>query len=215
MTARTTDVEPRSSSGPDGALASPSAFGTLVWLLVTTFIDGMPGDSTSKLFTEPPSTQPEEAGARPAILATLYIAVLLLLMAVPIGVATAIYLEEYARKERWYNRLLELNIQNLAAVPCDRLRHPRARVHRARADRHRRVLLAGALILTLVVLPIVIIASREAIRAVPDSIRQGGLRARRDQVAGDLAAGASRRRSRASRPARSSRCRARSARRRR
>ncbi|HET9287016.1 MAG TPA: phosphate ABC transporter permease PstA [Gaiella sp.] len=149
------------------------SFGTLGWLLVTTLIDGLPA-ITGKLFTEPPSTQPEEAGARPAILATLYLAVLLLAMTVPIGVATAIYLEEYARKERWYNRLLELNIQNLAAVPAIVygilglafvVRGPFG------IDR---VLLAGAIILTLVVLPTVIIASREAIRAVPDSIRQGG-----------------------------------------
>ena len=149
------------------------SFGTLGWLLVTTLIDGLPA-ITAKLFTEPPSTQPEEAGARPAILATLYLAVLLLAMTVPIGVATAIYLEEYARKERWYNRLLELNIQNLAAVPsivygilglAFVVRGPFG---------IGRVLLAGAIILTLVVLPTVIIASREAIRAVPDSIRQGG-----------------------------------------
>jgi phosphate transport system permease protein len=149
------------------------SFGTLGWLLVTTLIDGLPA-ITGKLFTEPPSTQPEKAGARPAILATLYLAVLLLAMTVPIGVATAIYLEEYARKERWYNRLLELNIQNLAAVPAIVygilglafvVRGPFG------IDR---VLLAGAIILTLVVLPTVIIASREAIRAVPDSIRQGG-----------------------------------------
>jgi phosphate transport system permease protein len=149
------------------------SFGTLGWLLVTTLIDGLPA-ITAKLFTEPPSTQPEEAGARPAILATLYLAVLLLAMTVPIGVATAIYLEEYARKERWYNRLLELNIQNLAAVPAIVygilglafvVRGPFG---------IGRVLLAGAIILTLVVLPTVIIASREAIRAVPDSIRQGG-----------------------------------------
>jgi phosphate transport system permease protein len=149
------------------------SFGTLGWLLVTTLIEGLPA-ITGKLFTEPPSTQPEEAGARPAILATLYLAVLLLAMTVPIGVATAIYLEEYARKERWYNRLLELNIQNLAAVPAIVygilglafvVRGPFG---------IGRVLLAGAIILTLVVLPTVIIASREAIRAVPDSIRQGG-----------------------------------------
>jgi phosphate transport system permease protein len=150
------------------------SFGTLAWLLVTTLIDGIPA-LDGKLFTEPPSTQPEEAGARPAILATIYLAVLLLAMTVPIGVATAIYLEEYAHKERWYNRLLELNIQNLAAVPAIVygilglafvVRGPLGLG---------RVLLAGAIILTLVVLPTVIIASREAIRAVPDSIRQGGL----------------------------------------
>ena len=150
------------------------SFGTLGWLLTKTFIDGLPAID-GKLFSNPPSTQPEEAGARPAILATLYLALVLLAMTVPIGVATAIYLEEYARKERWYNRLLELNIQNLAAVPAIIygilglafvVRGPFG---------IGRVLLAGAIILTLVVLPTVIISSREAIRAVPDSIRQGGL----------------------------------------
>ncbi|MCZ7588982.1 MAG: phosphate ABC transporter permease PstA [Gaiella sp.] len=149
------------------------SFGTLAWLLVTTLIDGIPALS-QQLFIDPPSTVAEEAGARPAILATVYLAALLLLMAVPVGVLTAIYLEEYARKERWYNRLLELNIQNLAAVPsivygilglAFVVRGPVS---------VGRVLLAGAIILTLLVLPTVIIASREAIRAVPGSIRQGG-----------------------------------------
>ncbi len=150
------------------------SFGTLGWLLVTTFIDGIPG-LTGKLFTDPPSTQAEEAGARPAIIATVYLAALLLAMAVPIGVATAVYLEEYAHKERWYNRLLELNIQNLAAVPAIVYGIlGLAFVVRGPVGMGR-VLFAGAIILTLVVLPTVIIASREAIRAVPDSISQGGL----------------------------------------
>ena len=149
------------------------SFGTLGWLLVTTFIDGIPALS-KQLFTDPPSTLPEEAGARPAILATIYLAVLLLLMAVPIGVLTAIYLEEYAHKERWYNRLLELNIQNLAAVPAIVYGIlGLAFVVRGPVGIGR-VLLAGGIILTLVVLPTVIIASREAIRAVPPSIREGG-----------------------------------------
>jgi phosphate transport system permease protein len=149
------------------------SFGTLGWLLVTTFIDGIPA-LTKQLFTDPPSTLPEEAGARPAILATIYLAVMLLLLAVPIGVLTAIYLEEYAHKERLYNRLLELNIQNLAAVPAIVYGIlGLAFVVRGPVGIGR-VLLAGAIILTLVVLPTVIIASREAIRAVPDSIRQGG-----------------------------------------
>jgi phosphate transport system permease protein len=149
------------------------SFGTLGWLLVTTLIDGIPM-LTKQLFTDPPSTVPEEAGARPAILATIYLAVLLLLMAVPIGVLTAIYLEEYARKERWYNRVLELNIQNLAAVPAIVYGIlGLAFVVRGPVGVGR-VLLAGGIILTLVVLPTVIIASREAIRAVPPSIREGG-----------------------------------------
>ena len=148
------------------------SMGVLIWLLVSTFIDGIPA-LDSKLFTNPPSSLPEEAGARPAILATLYIAVLVLLFSVPIGVGTAIYMEEYAKKERWYNRFLEVNIQNLAAVPAI-VYGILGLAFIVRGIGVGRVLLAGALILTLVVLPTVIIASREALRAVPDSIRQGG-----------------------------------------
>jgi len=122
-------------------------------------------------FTHPPSTDPHQAGARPAILATLYIGVLLLLFTVPVGVGTAIYLEEYADKNRWYNRLLEVNIQNLAAVPSI-VYGILGLAFIVRGLGLGRVVLAGALILTLLVLPTVIIAAREAIRAVPDSIRQ-------------------------------------------
>ena len=125
------------------------------------------------LLLEPPSADPAVAGARPAILATIYLGVLLILFAVPIGVGTAIYLEEYANRERWYNRLLEINIQNLAAVPSI-VYGILGLAFLVRGIGLGRVLLAGALILTLLVLPTVIIASREAIRAVPGSIRQGG-----------------------------------------
>ena len=124
------------------------------------------------LFTEPTSTDPERAGAGPAILGTIYMMLLLLAVVVPLGVGTAIYLEEYANRERWYNRLLELNIQNLAAVPSI-VYGILGLAFLVRGLGLGRVLLAGALILTLLVLPTVIVASREAIRAVPDSIRQG------------------------------------------
>ena len=99
--------------------------------------------------------------------------ILLLLFVVPIGVGTAVYLEEYADKTRWYNRLLEINIQNLAAVPSI-VYGILGLAFLVRGIGIGRVLLAGAMILTLLVLPTVIIASREAIRSVPDSIRQGG-----------------------------------------
>jgi phosphate transport system permease protein len=123
-------------------------------------------------FTEPSSSNPDNAGARPAILGTIYLMLLLLGMVVPIGVGTAIYLEEYANRDRWYNRLLELNIQNLAAVPSI-VYGILGLAFLVRGLGLGRVLLAGALILTLLVLPTVIVAAREAIRAVPDSIRQG------------------------------------------
>ena len=125
------------------------------------------------LLTNPPSTDPAIAGARPAILATIYLGLLLILFTVPIGVGTALYLEEYADKERWYNRALEVNIQNLAAVPSI-VYGILGLAFIVRGLGVGRVLMAGALILTLLVLPTIIIAAREAIRAVPDSIRQGG-----------------------------------------
>ena len=124
------------------------------------------------LLLEPPSADPQIAGARPAILATIYLGLLLIAFSVPIGVGTAIYMEEYANRDRWYNRLLEVNIQNLAAVPSI-VYGILGLAFLVRGIGLGRVLLAGAMILTLVVLPTVIIAAREAIRAVPDSIRQG------------------------------------------
>jgi phosphate transport system permease protein len=124
------------------------------------------------LLLEPPSADPQIAGARPAILATIYLGLLLIAFTVPIGVGTAVYLEEYAQRERWYNRILEVNIQNLAAVPSI-VYGILGLAFLVRGLGVGRVLLAGGMILTLVVLPTVIIAAREAIRAVPDSIRQG------------------------------------------
>jgi phosphate transport system permease protein len=124
------------------------------------------------LLLEPPSAEPLISGAEPAILATIYLGVLVTVFTVPIGVGTAIYLEEYANRDRWYNRLLEVNIQNLAGVPSI-VYGILGLAFLVRGLGLGRVLLAGAMILTLLVLPTVIIAAREAIRAVPDSIRQG------------------------------------------
>jgi phosphate transport system permease protein len=146
-------------------------FITLGTLVVQVVMKGI-GFVDPVLLTNPPSADPAVAGARPAILATLYLGVLLIAFTVPIGVGTAIYLEEYANRSRWYNRLLELNIQNLAAVPSI-VYGILGLAFLVRGIGLGRVLLAGALILTLLVLPTVIIAAREAFRAVPGSIRDG------------------------------------------
>jgi phosphate transport system permease protein len=146
-------------------------FVTLGALLLQVFFEGYKWVDLV-LFFEPPSAEPLIAGARPAILATIYLGILLLAFSVPLGVGTAIYLEEYANRDRWYNRLLEVNIQNLAAVPSI-VYGILGLAFLVRGIGLGRVLLAGAMILTLLVLPTVIIAAREAIRAVPDSIRQG------------------------------------------
>jgi phosphate transport system permease protein len=146
-------------------------FAVLAWLLVSVVSKGLP-QVDWQLLSAAPSSDPEEAGARPAILATIYMGILVMLFTVPLGIGTAIYLEEYANKDRWYNRLLEINIQNLAAVPSI-VYGILGLAFLVRGIGLGRVLLAGALILTLLVLPTVIVAAREAIRAVPDSIRQG------------------------------------------
>ena len=146
-------------------------FVTLGTLVVQVVSKGI-GFVDPVLLTNAPSADPAVAGARPAILATLYLGILLIAFTVPIGVGTAIYLEEYANRSRWYNRLLELNIQNLAAVPSI-VYGILGLAFLVRGIGLGRVLLAGALILMLLVLPTVIIAAREAIRAVPGSIRDG------------------------------------------
>jgi phosphate transport system permease protein len=127
------------------------------------------------LITSFPSSLPDNAGIQSALFGTLWVMAVVAVTCIPIGVGAAIYLEEYANTERWYNRLIELNIQNLAAVPSIVYGIVGlAFLVRGFADLGQTVLAAG-LTLSLLVLPIVIISSREAIRAVPSSIRQGSM----------------------------------------
>ncbi|HKO36869.1 MAG TPA: phosphate ABC transporter permease PstA [Solirubrobacterales bacterium] len=144
-------------------------------LLIQAFVRGSSALSLD-LITNPPSTAfPDKAGYRPAIVGSLQLIAGVLLFVVPVGVGAAIYLEEYADGTRWWNRLIEVNIQNLAAVPSIIYGIlGLAFIVRGPLDLGF-ILAAGSLTLALLVLPMVIIASREALRAVPDSIRQGSL----------------------------------------
>jgi phosphate transport system permease protein len=156
-------------------LAILIALAGLVALLVQAFTEGSSALST-ELFTNPPSTAfPENAGFRPAIIGSLELIAGVILFVVPVGVGAAIYLEEYADRSRWWNRLIEVNIQNLAAVPSIIYGIlGLAFIVRGPLDLGF-ILAAGSLTLALLVLPMVIIAAREAIRAVPGSIREGSL----------------------------------------
>ncbi len=156
-------------------LAVLIALAGLAALLIQAFVKGAPAFSTD-LFTNPPSQIfPEKAGFRPAIIGSLELIAGVILFVVPVGVGAAIYLEEYADKSKWWNRLIEVNIQNLAAVPSIIYGIlGLAFIVRGPLDLGF-ILIAGSLTLALLVLPMVIIAAREAIRAVPDSIRQGSL----------------------------------------
>jgi phosphate transport system permease protein len=134
------------------------------------------GRLTTGLLTEYPSTiTPETAGFRPAIIGSLYVIGGVILLIVPLGVGAAVYLEEFADKTRWWNRLIELNIQNLAGIPSIVFGILGVGFIRRGVLSLGAVAAAGAITVALLVLPTVILAAREAIRAVPPSIREGSL----------------------------------------
>ena len=117
-----------------------------------------------------PSRFPAKAGIKSALIGTLWLIGLTATLAVPIGVAAALYLEEYAAKGR-IARFIEVNIANLAGVPSI-VYGMLGLVIFVRFFALQRSLIAGAATMSLLILPVIIIAAREAIRAVPDSIRQ-------------------------------------------
>ncbi len=116
------------------------------------------------------SSRPENAGIKPALVGTLWLISLTACIAVPVGVAAAIYLEEYARPSR-LNTLIEVNLANLAGVPSIVYGILGLAIF-VRGLGLDRSILSGALTMALLVLPVIIMASREAIRAVPPSLRQ-------------------------------------------
>ncbi|MQA02272.1 MAG: phosphate ABC transporter permease PstA [Streptosporangiales bacterium] len=156
-------------------LALAFALGGLASLLVWSLVEGFPR-LDPELFTNNPSRLfPETAGYRTALIGTLYVISGVIMLIVPIGVGAAVYLEEYADKQRWYNRLIELNIQNLAGVPSI-VFGILGLAFIARGPLNLGFVAAtGSVTLALLVLPTVILAAREAIRAVPPSIREASL----------------------------------------
>ena len=154
------------------------ALAGLVALLTQALVEGASALGPG-LLTNPPSTiDTANAGFRPALIGSVMMIALVIVLIVPLGVGAAVYLEEYADRTRWWNRMIEVNIQNLAAVPSI-IYGILGLGFIVRGDpvglNLGFILLAGAITLALLVLPIVIIAAREAIRAVPPSIREGSL----------------------------------------
>lgn len=146
----------------------------LATLLFDTASDGIPVID-SNFLSASGSFNDEIAGIGPAIAGTLWIIAVAAVFIVPLGVASAIYLEEYADHSRWWNRMIDVNIQNLAAVPSI-VYGILGLAFLVRGPLNLgAVVLAGGLTLGLLVLPVVIIAAREAIRAVPAAIREGSL----------------------------------------
>jgi phosphate transport system permease protein len=132
--------------------------------------------------TEPMNSRPEFAGIRTAILGSLWVILLTMLIAIPIGIGGAIYLEEYAT-DNWINRIIRTNIYNLAGVPSiiygmlglaifvralDRFT---SGAFLGVTDSNGRTIISAALTMALLILPLLIINGQEAIRAVPNSLR--------------------------------------------
>jgi phosphate transport system permease protein len=125
-------------------------------------------------FSHGDSREPEQAGVWGAVMGSLFTLALTLVMSFPIGVAAAIYLEEFAHKNRWTD-LIEVNINNLAAVPSIVFGLLGLAVFIGFFGMPRSAPIVGALVLTLLTLPTIIIASRAALKGVPPSIREAAL----------------------------------------
>ncbi|MEO0538191.1 MAG: phosphate ABC transporter permease PstA [Cyanobacteria bacterium P01_A01_bin.123] len=147
----------------------------LAILLIGVLINGIPALSLD-FITSPPSRRPERAGIWPPLIGTIYLLVITASVAFPVGVGAGLFLEEFS-KDNWLAKAIEINIGNLAAVPSiiygllgltvfARILSPIT---------GGRSVLAGGLTLALLILPVIIVATREALRAVPDSLRMAGM----------------------------------------
>ena len=142
----------------------------LALLVLNILHDGLGRLLTPGFLTETPSRFPDRGGIRPAIIGSLYLGLIVIVVAVPIGVGAALYLEEYAPKA-WWTALIEINIGNLAGVPSIVYGLLGLGVFNYLLG-FGATLLSGALTLALLSLPVIIVTAREAIRAVPESLRQ-------------------------------------------
>ncbi|MDX5962022.1 phosphate ABC transporter permease PstA [Rhodococcus opacus] len=162
-------------------------FATVIWLclavaclfllavLVVIIREGLTRFDWNLVAQQPSRLNPETSGVQSAIFGTLWVMLGTILLALPVGIAGAIYLEEYADNTRWWNRLIELNVQNLVAVPtiiygiltlAFVVRGPISLGP---------VALGGSVALALLILPVIVITTREALRAVPREIRDASL----------------------------------------
>lgn len=147
----------------------------LAWLLLTILIDGL-GTLNLNFVNSLPSRSAEKAGILAALVGTLWLMALVAAISFPVGVGAGIFLEEFTTNDNWLTRLIEINIGNLAGVPSIiyGLLGLAAFVRVMGPITGGRSVLSGALTLSLLILPVIIVATREALRAVPSSMRLAG-----------------------------------------
>lgn len=146
----------------------------LAILLIDVFSDGLPRLNWSFL-TSFPSRRPSAAGILSPLVGSIWLLLTVAIIAFPLGVGAGIFLEEYA-KDNWLTQIIEINIANLAAVPSIiyGLLGLQIFVRWLEPITQGRSILTGALTLSLLILPVIIISTREALRAIPSSLRQAG-----------------------------------------
>ena len=152
-----------------GLVLAYLALGVLAVLVVDVFFDALPRLNV-RFLTSYPSRIAENSGILPALVGSIWVGSLCALFSFPLGVLTGIYMEEYAKKNLLTD-ILDINISNLAGVPSIIYGLLGLEVF-VRFMGFGRSIIAGALTLSLLVLPIIVISTREAIRAVPESIRE-------------------------------------------
>ena len=145
----------------------------LVIFLAKIFVDGFSSVSW-KFITGDLSQRPGRTGIWPAILGSLYVMALTTIISVPVGVSAAIYLEEFNRRKNRFVSIIQLNIANLSGVPSI-VYGLLGRVLFVYFFGFKQSIIAGALTMTLLILPTVIIVTQEALRAVPKSYREGSM----------------------------------------
>jgi phosphate transport system permease protein len=158
----------------DKLFLTAGVFSTFIGLVLLTIfignilIEGLPRLSW-KFLINLPSRLPEKAGIYTALMGSIWVLFLTAIIAFPIGIAAGVYLEEYAKKG-WLSKVFEVNISNLAGVPSIIYGLLGLEIF-ARVMHMGSSVLAGSLTLALLILPIIIVATRESIKAVPQSLR--------------------------------------------
>ena len=150
------------------------ALTVLVVLILDVLFDGL-GRVSWDFLTNFPSRKPERAGLFSAFVGTIWVMLVVAAVSFPIGVGAGIFLEEFS-EDNWFTKVIEININNLAGVPSIiyGLLGLQVFVRIMQPITGGRSILSGALTLALLILPIIIVSTREALRAVPDSLRMAG-----------------------------------------
>jgi phosphate transport system permease protein len=144
-------------------------------LIIDTAIKGSVRFDAELLFGYESTISPESTGFRAGIIGTAWLMLGTVLFAVPLGVGAGVYLEEFSNPKRAYNRFIEVNLQNLAAVPSVVYGLLAVAVMAILGFQLKNIVLGGAIALALLILPVVIIATRESMRSVPVEIRDASL----------------------------------------